>query len=321
VEKYYLSKKVPRRGLIFLLLALLGAVLVGILAFGFAQILYIVILFPVVMGVLGGLLNLLVIGRGKVRCSLTATILGFCTGIVIFGAYLYPGYWLYRANYLGWENNSDLQEQTANEEEFQRSLRDKTGSTGFWGFLRNEANSGLMILGSRTYLAEGSRLQIKGAGVWLNWLLELVIICSITISLARWRVFWPFSELSDRWFNRATRLGTINQSDVAQAQAILNEGRLVEFIDLVQSQAPVVPGGWEVHFKRCGDDFSEVALTIGKAVVIRRKLKLRQQQAWLLDRQDLETVAGAIRQKHGAAPGFDQSLAEPAAPTEPTPDP
>jgi hypothetical protein len=310
VEKYHLSKKVPRRGIVFLLLALLGAFLIGILAFGLAQALYVVILFPLGMGLLGGLLNLFVVSRGKIRCPVTTTLWGLLTGIIIFGAYLYPGYWLYRANYLGWENNSDLQEQVANEREFQRSLQEKTGKTGFLGFLQAEANSGVMMVGSRTYLAEGSRLQIKGVGVWLNWLLELAIICSITTGIARWRVFWPFSEVSNRWFDRATRLGTINQADLAQAQSILDEGKLAEFIDLVQTQAPVVSGGWEVHFKRCGDNFSEVALTIGKALVIRRRLKLRQQRAWLLDRQDLETVTTAIREKQAKTEPVDPEPAE-----------
>jgi hypothetical protein len=33
-------------------------------------------------------------------------------------------------------------------------------------------------------------------------------------------------------------------------------------------------------------------------VIVGKRLKLRQQQAWLLDRQDLETVAAAMREKH-----------------------
>jgi hypothetical protein len=298
VKKYQLSKKVSRRGWALLLLAIIGAMLVGILAFAISQILYVVILLPMVMGLLGGLLSLMVINWGKVRCQMIATIMGLLIGIAIFIAYLFPDYLIYRANYIGWENITDVQELAATSQEFDRHLQEKSGSTGFIGFLRSEANDGMLLIGSRSYGAKGSRLRAKGVGVWLNWLLELAVICGVTTLLARWRVFWPFSELSNRWFNRATRLGTLSQTDLEQAMTILDEGKLAEFIEMVQFKAPVVSGGWEVHFKRCDDDYSEVALTIGKAVIVGKRLKLRQQQAWLLDRQDLETVAAAMREKH-----------------------
>jgi hypothetical protein len=298
MKKYQLHKKVPRQNLPFLLLALIGSLLLGGIAFGLSQILYVVILFPLVMGLLGGLLNLFVIDRGKVRCLWAATVLGVLTGFTIYATFLYPGYLTYKSQFIGWENSTDDKEQAVNDQDFDQYLQEKTGSPGFVGYLHNRADEGFAVISQKHYAPDVTALNIQGSGVWLNWLLELGAICGITTTMARWRVMAPFSEVSNQWFNRATRLGTIAKTDLATAKTSLDAGKIVEFIDLVESQSPVVAGGWEVHFKRCGDNYNEVALTIGKAMIIRKKLKLCHQQAWLLNRQDLDLVATAMRAKH-----------------------
>lgn len=299
MKKYRYSNKIPFLGLILLFLsATLGAVTIGALAFGVSKAAYLVLLFPVLMGLAGGSLNLWAIGQGKVRNPGVATICGFCTGLVIYGIFLYGGYLLYRSEKIGWAEGASSIEKAEVVADLDRSIVDDTGYPGFWGYLNHQAHNGLVIVGKKQ--SNSPPIIVKDRGVWLNWAVELFAICGITTLMSRWRVSAPFSEMTNRWFNRADRLGTIANSDIDRARAVLDEGRLEEFIALVQIEGQLVAGGWEVHFKRCGESFDEVALTLGKAMVIRRKLKLRQQQAWILDRSDLDEVAAAMRKQQSS---------------------
>jgi hypothetical protein len=166
-----------------------------------------------------------------------------------------------RSGKSGWAEGATAIERAEVEADLDRSILDANGFPGFWGYLQGKSQEGILIVGKKQ--SNSKPLLIKGSVVWINWAIELLTICGITTLMSRWRVLTPFSEASNCWFDR-------------------------------------VMGGWEVHFKRCGEDFGEVALTLGKAIVIRRQLKLRQQQAWILDRSDLDEIAAAMRKHHGA---------------------
>jgi hypothetical protein len=297
MKKYCYSNKLSCLGFVLLFLCTtLGAVTIGALAFGVSKAAYLVLLFPLLMGLAGGSLNLWAISQGKVRNPWLATISGLLTGVVIYGVFLYGGYLLYRSDKIGWAENTSPAEKSEVEADLDRSILDTTGHPGFWGYLDQQAKNGVVIVGEKQ--SNSPPIIIKDRGAWINWIGELLIICGITTSMSRWRVSAPFSETTNRWFNRADRLGTIANSDIAQARTALDESRLGDFIALVKIKGQLVAGGWEVHFKKCGEDFDEIALTLGKAVVIQRKLKLRQQQAWILDRSDLDEVAAAMRKNY-----------------------
>jgi hypothetical protein len=299
MKKYLYSNKIPFLGVVLLFFcATLGAALIGGVSFGVSRAAYLVLLFPLLMGLAGGGLNLWAIGRGKVRNPGIATLVGFLTGLVIYGVFLYAGYLLYRSEKVGWAEGATAIERAEVEADLDRSILDANGFPGFWGYLQGKSQEGILIVGKKQ--SNSKPLLIKGSVVWINWAIELLTICGITTLMSRWRVLTPFSEASNCWFDRAARLGTIAKGDIDRARATLDEGRLDDFIELVQVKRPLVTGGWEVHFKRCGEDFGEVALTLGKAIVIRRQLKLRQQQAWILDRSDLDEIAAAMRKHHGA---------------------
>jgi hypothetical protein len=297
MKKYRYSNRIPLLGLLLLFLcATVGAIAIGVLAFGVSKAAYLVLIFPLLMGLAGGGLNLWAIGQGKIRNPWVATISGLLTGLVIYGVFLYGGYLLYRSEKIGWAEGASPIEKAEVSADLDRSIVDNTGHHGFWGYLHHQAENGLVIVGKNR--SNSPPIMVKDRGVWINWAIELLTICGITTLMSRWRVSAPFSEVTDRWFNHADRLGTIAKSDIDRARTVLDEGRLEDFIALVQIKGQLVAGGWEVHFKRCGENFSEVALTLGKAMVIRRKLKLRQQQAWILDRSDLDEVAAAMRKHH-----------------------
>jgi hypothetical protein len=297
MKKYRYSNKIPFLGLVLLFLSATGgAITIGALAFGVSKAAYLVLLFPLLMGLAGGCLNLWAIGQGKIRNPWIATISGLLTGLVIYGVFLYGGYLLYRSEKIGWAEGASPIEKAEVVADLDRSIIDNTGYPGFFGYLHQQSKNGLVIVGKKN--SDTPPIVVKDRGVWLNWVVELLTICGITTLMSRWRVSAPFSEMTDRWFNRADRLGTIAKADIDKARHVLDEGRLEDFIALVQIKGQLVAGGWEVHFKRCGENFEEVALTLGKAMVIRRKLKLRQQQAWILDRSDLDEVAAAMRKYH-----------------------
>jgi hypothetical protein len=297
MKKYRYSNKIPFGGLALLFLsATLGAMTIGAIAFGFSRAAYLVLLFPLLMGLAGGGLNLWAISQGKVRNAWVATLAGLTSGLVIYGVFLYGGYLLYRSEKIGWTEGASPIERAEVEADLDRSIVDNNGIPGFLGYLKGKSKEGLVIVGKKQW---GTGLiVVKDHGVWLNWAIELLTICGLTTLMSRWRVSAPFSEVSNRWFDRASRLGTIAKADIDRAKDTLNEGRLEDFVELVQIKGQLISGGWEVHFKRCGEDFSEVALTLGKAMVIQRKLKLRQQQAWILGPTDLDEIAAAMRKHH-----------------------
>ena len=97
MKTYTPSNKICPQGLKWLILTtIIGGATIGGLTFLISQLIYLIIIFPVIMGILGGGLNALAIDKGKVRNPLVATGFGLLMGLSIYGSMNLGNYWLFK---------------------------------------------------------------------------------------------------------------------------------------------------------------------------------------------------------------------------------
>src|SRR5689334_7839184 len=86
MKKYRASGRVPFAGLILLLLGtIIGSLAVGGLVFAVSHLIYLFVLFPLFMGLIGGGILAFVVKRAKVRSPILAGLFGLIQGIGIIG--------------------------------------------------------------------------------------------------------------------------------------------------------------------------------------------------------------------------------------------
>jgi hypothetical protein len=95
VKRYRPSGRIPFGGLIGLILAtIIGSLVIGGLVFAVSHLIYLIVLFPIIMGALGGGLLSLVVKSAKVRSPIIAGLLGLVLGVGIIGVYRFAEYYI-----------------------------------------------------------------------------------------------------------------------------------------------------------------------------------------------------------------------------------
>ena len=94
MKPYHPSGRIPIGGLIgVLLVTIIGSLVIGGLVFAVSHMIYLVILFPLMMGAfLGGALLALTVKNGKVRSSLLAGLFGMVIGVGMIGVNRFAEY-------------------------------------------------------------------------------------------------------------------------------------------------------------------------------------------------------------------------------------
>jgi hypothetical protein len=132
--------------------SLIGAILIGVLFAVVSQFLDLIILYPLLMGAFGGMFVAFGAERLQVKSRLLMVVLGVLLGLLIYGTYRYTDYLL-----------------------FVRKLNDDSAkpiSVTFDEYLRLTAAFGFSI--ARVAESDANGLELKDAGVWLFWGLELL---------------------------------------------------------------------------------------------------------------------------------------------------
>ncbi len=174
VSPYRPSNRITATGLLFLLMAILCAGIVfGGLAFVISRLVWLIILFPVGLGLMAGAILSQIITKQHIRNPMLAIAAGIVMGIVIYGVLNY-------ANYLAF--HSELRQLLAEEQDLLDTgiqnqaidaiLAAETGSTGFFGYVKLETQAGVSI-GS---IGQSNALRLNQPLTWGYWLLELCLI-------------------------------------------------------------------------------------------------------------------------------------------------
>ena len=257
---------------------LITGFVVGIIS----NLIYIVFVFPLVLGINNGKLIADVVQKAKIRKLSQLVILSLLSAIMIYAA-------LHYARYFGFQIRASLEISSSFSEALEEenlgmakalvnyALTEETGHAGFVGYMIYRANEGVSI----GRLSRSSGLNLGPVLTWLYWALEFGIIFGLTIQKGKKVIGMSFCEACGNWYGKEKHLGgtaTANESfllDLIQKKDFSGLGKLIE----KNAEVPSL----EVYFQGC-----EVCGKSSSQLVVRRALQ--NTKGGLQFRDALQTV-------------------------------
>lgn len=250
MKPYQPSLTVPAGGLVLLLLAaLLGGALIGALVSILStNLIYVIVVFPIGMGLLGGMIIAAAVRAGKVRHPGVALGAAVLMGLVIYAAMWTTDFIQYRGSEVTAANVNPVDvDRFINSE-----LQAKTGQPGFVGFvlLRNQMGE---VFGR---LPDGSYwINLGPTFSWIYWVIELALIIWMAVILGRKPATVPFCEACQRWLDQPKLVGTLGASRSKEVLGLVDAGNFLKLGEELQSN-PALPN-IGVFVADCGPDCPE----------------------------------------------------------------
>ncbi len=221
MKSYKPSNYIDKTGGKWLLLtAGIGGITLGGVTFLVSQLIYLVVIFPVLLGLGSGWLLRRAVVRGKVRHPLAAGAAAVLMAGLLYGTMHWADYILFRQNATaeirralrGSRQSSAANAASITVDSF---LKEKTEKTGFTGFLQYRSQQGLMINRSLIRLPVGSQVM------WNYWGLEFLVTGAIALGFAYGAARKPFCEGCQSWYDTDDRLGRLSQAQLPEFLRLL----------------------------------------------------------------------------------------------------
>lgn len=248
MKPYQPSNKVPAAGFQWLLLSsILGGLAIGGLTFAISQFIYLVLIFPVAMGLAGGVVSSFAIRQGKVRNPSVAAVFGALTGLILYGT-AHGGEYIRFKQVTSQEINASIGQNSmiSTERIIDDYLQQETGSTGFVGYLKYSAKQGVTI-------GEVGRdgFSLNETFTWVYWLIEFAIIEGIIFALAYGASKNPFCENCENWYSPAKRLGNVSNQVSNNFVELLNNDNFSRAGELLEPLSATSTPSLEVQLQSC----------------------------------------------------------------------
>lgn len=262
MKPYGPSNKVTRTGLKWLLLSsVIGGLAIGGLTHLISlSVAYLIVVFPLAMGFVGGKVMVVAIRQGKVRNPAIATLFGILTGLLVYGSLHGAGYWQFKQS-VSEEITKELEAASDNQSNniIDSLLQEKTGSKGFVGYLKHNAQQGVSI----GHLDATEITNLGETGTWIYWLIELAIIDITIAAIAYSSAKNPFCENGDQWYKHPEHIGIVNPQSSENFLNLLQNDRFGEAGKLLDPLNGIHPANLEVYLQRCPCcKFSDPILTV-----------------------------------------------------------
>ena len=260
MKPYQPSNKVTSTGLKWLLLSsAIGGLAIGGLTHLISLLVYLILVFPLGMGFAGGKVMVAAIRKGKVRNPAIATLFGILTGLLMYGSLHGAGYWQFK-QLASEQITKELEGVSDNQSNniIDTFLQEKTGSKGFLGYLKHNAQQGVSI-----GRLESTGTNLGETGTWIYWLIELAIIDITIAAIAYSTAKNPFCENGDQWYKHPEHIGIVNPQCSENFLNLLQNDRFGEAGKLLDPLQGIHPANLEVYLQRCPCcKFSDPILTV-----------------------------------------------------------
>lgn len=308
MKPYKPSNIVPISGYQWLVLAtvMAGGVVGGITSF-IGSFLYLIILFPIGMGLLGGGATHIAVKQGKVRNPAIAALFGALTGISIYSAMNGFDYWNFRrvvAGELRQAYSEDLQIALAESEEgvteedllglaIDTILIEETGQAGFIGYLQFTAQQGMELSQSSS-----GGIPVSGIGMWIYRALELTVIAGVSTAAGLRAAKEPFCESSDRWYGYPQRVGNVTDDRSEAFMGFLDSNNYVKAGELINPDLDIPVPSLEVYLQPAPQEgMADSVVTLSKTSLNKdKKLELKQLLMGMVSPRELKQLQDSIPQ-------------------------
>lgn len=202
------------------------AIIVGLIYWFISRYFYFYFIQPfIVMAIVGAFVSRF-IKKWTLRNSRITLLIGLTAGIFMYGTYRYSSYATFQS---GSANEIRKANPYLNSVQINfvidEYLREKTGITGFRGFVQLQAQNGLngslFMISGQTAFAGDFRMEV---GVtYLYWVLEIIIIVFGTASISSHEhSMRPVCENSGQWIDMQT-IGYLLKEDVEEFVTMINQ--------------------------------------------------------------------------------------------------
>jgi hypothetical protein len=251
MKPYHPSLATPVRGLFLLILAaVVGSAIFGALVSLFSNLVYLIILFPALMGAIAGGFVAAAVRGGKIRNPAVAIVGAIVAGLVIYGS-------MWAVDYLQFRNtvktelvkDSPKTDPADIEKLIDLGLMMETGQSGFVGYVLYQDQQGVSI-GRVT--SSGKGVNLGPTFSWVYWGIEILIVLWLAILIGKNPASAPFCESCERWYGKDQLLGTLGASRSKELLALLDGGQFAKLGEELQSN-PATPN-LGVFMATCGKD-------------------------------------------------------------------
>jgi hypothetical protein len=194
---------------------LVAGTVLGIIAFYVSKLIWLVMVFPLLIGLILGGIGIWVVKRHKIRHPALAGVAGFLGGCLAMLAMHYAAYLDYRSEERAVRPAKmiELFEKPPEQREaffamFQGNVpaaeiepvrRMAQAYHSFFGFMNDAAEQGVEIKSTR---GGGKETNLGYVGSWIYWGLEVLIIAGISFAMVRSKASEPFCTDCGTWKNR-----------------------------------------------------------------------------------------------------------------------
>jgi hypothetical protein len=231
--------KAPFLGVVLLFgAAIVTGIVVGGLASVVGRFLYLIILFPVFMGLGTGMAVSSVVSSQKIRSPLVVIVAGLFATIITYGSMQYFDYLQFRSIVAKEIQSQAIAENGEPAPEENVSLVvdylfiKATGMPGFLGYVLYEAKQGVSI--SHFGVGSGDSGLNLGIFTWVYWLVELGIIAYMSIEPAYKKTKDLFCENCGTWVSQGEHIGGIQGDAFNQAIEFIKRRDFVGFVGMLR---------------------------------------------------------------------------------------
>ena len=299
MREYRSSNRFPPYGFIMLLLAaLVGGGVLGVLVFAVSHFaVYLIVIFPFVIGTLGGFVMSLTVARGKVRNPMLAAFFGLLIAVVLYGTYRYADYRIGFRSALRdiYEEGSGERPDDARLQAYEDYiLTEETGTTGFIGYVKLYAQEGITITSTRS--SSDSGLVLSGILAYLYWIVEFGIIAFISLTISVDRARQPFSEETNEWFERPRYLGTLPASATPEFLEVAYQGDFRRAGTLLADTSGLAPPRTDIIIHTAKSPGVDQVLVVHRLKQKdRARLAVNKVERSLISARDLEALRAGMK--------------------------
>lgn len=253
LQAYRPSHRAAWQGAVVLLFTTIciGRALGGF-AFILSGVIWLMVLFPLVLGLLAGFLLSKIVLHYKVR----SPSISIAMAIMISAAFHSVGYdtFQFEARQVI-ADQQGLRDSAAQAQVIDGFLVQETGYTGFLGYLKFIAQEGV----SFGRLGSSQILTLNEPMTWLYWVVEFGIIIAGAIAGVRDDSKKPFCEACNCWYESGEHLGSVATSDATRFMESVQTGNKRQARQLIGHNSGTSPS-LEVYIQRCPREYEHASV-------------------------------------------------------------
>jgi hypothetical protein len=275
--------------------ALVGGAITGAVLGVVGRWLWLIVLFPLLIGGVAGGLAAWTIARHRVRAPLLVLLLGAIGGAGGYVSSHAVSYLLFRSEITAavkWRTPSASDSDVASR--IDELLMQRAGHSGFGGYLTLAAEQGVSI---KRLSTQEKGEALSGIAVWILWLVELLLAAGMAGAIAHDRARKPFCEDCQTWFG-VPQLAAAGGTGASLARRELHSALEIGDFDRAAAVlvAPPTTSTFVVKSSECPRCSADCYCTLERVTQTSKGNRSRALESWLVTKGEMSQLADAIVQ-------------------------